>query len=84
MRGLEVVEHAVLDRHAAAGRDRRERGHGVDVYNIYQPLGVGGITAFNFPVMLPCFMFPIAIACGNAFVLKPSSRTRLDACSWSS
>jgi malonate-semialdehyde dehydrogenase (acetylating)/methylmalonate-semialdehyde dehydrogenase len=51
---------------------------GVDVYNIYQPLGVGaGITAFNFPVMLPCFMFPIAIACGNAFVLKPSSRTRL-------
>ncbi|MBB1225489.1 aldehyde dehydrogenase family protein, partial [Klebsiella pneumoniae] len=48
---------------------------GIDVYTLIQPLGVcAGITAFNFPVMLPCFMFPIAVACGNTFVLKPSER----------
>src|SRR5690606_30574062 len=48
---------------------------GIDVYTLRQPLGVGaGITAFNFPVMLPCWMFPAAVACGNTFVLKPSEQ----------
>ncbi|MCV6606531.1 MAG: aldehyde dehydrogenase family protein, partial [Porticoccaceae bacterium] len=47
----------------------------VNVYTLNKPLGVGvGITAFNFPIMLPCFMFPVAIACGNTFVLKPSEQ----------
>src|SRR5690606_9993663 len=48
---------------------------GIDVYTLIQPLGVcAGITAFNFPVMLPCFMFPMAISAGNTFILKPSEQ----------
>src|SRR3546814_16379535 len=48
---------------------------GIDVYTLIQPLGVcAGITAFNFPVMLPCFLFPIAVACGTTFVPKPSEQ----------
>lgn len=75
MRGLEVVEHACSIASLQLGEIAENAANGVDVYNIYQPLGVGaGITAFNFPVMLPCFMFPIAIACGNTFVLKPSEQ----------
>ncbi|MEG1052204.1 MAG: CoA-acylating methylmalonate-semialdehyde dehydrogenase, partial [Janthinobacterium sp.] len=75
MRGLEVVEHACSIATLQLGEIAENAATGVDVYNIYQPLGVGaGITAFNFPVMLPCFMFPIAIACGNTFVLKPSEQ----------
>ena len=50
---------------------------GVDVYSIRQPLGVvAGITPFNFPAMVPMWMFPFAIACGNSFVLKPSEKCR--------
>ena len=78
MRGLEVVEHACSIATLQLGEIAENAANGVDVYNIYQPLGVGaGITAFNFPVMLPCFMFPIAIACGNTFVLKPSEQDPL-------
>ena len=75
MRGLEVVEHACSIASLQLSELAENAATGVDVYNIYQPLGVGaGITAFNFPVMLPCFMFPIAVACGNTFVLKPSEQ----------
>ena len=75
MRGLEVVEHACSITSLQLGEIAENAASGVDVYTLLQPLGVGaGITAFNFPVMLPCFMFPIAIACGNTFVLKPSEQ----------
>lgn len=74
-RGLEVVEHACAITTLQLGEIAENAATGVDVYNLLQPLGVGaGITAFNFPVMLPCFMFPMAIACGNTFVLKPSEQ----------
>ncbi|MFP3649153.1 aldehyde dehydrogenase family protein, partial [Paraburkholderia sp. SIMBA_054] len=50
-------------------------GGGIDNWNLRQPLGVvAGITPFNFPVMVPMWMFPVALACGNTFVLKPSER----------
>jgi len=74
-RGLEVVEHAAAIGNLQLGELANNVASGVDVYNLLQPLGVGaGITAFNFPVMLPCFMFPMAIACGNTFILKPSEQ----------
>lgn len=74
-RGLEAIEHAGAICTLQEGERAENVGAGVDVYTLLQPLGVGvGITAFNFPVMLPCFMFPMAIACGNTFVLKPSER----------
>jgi len=74
-RGLEVVEHACAITSLQLGEIAENAASGVDVYNLLQPLGVGaGITAFNFPVMLPCFMFPMALACGNTFVLKPSEQ----------
>ena len=75
MRGLEVIEHACSIPSLQLGEIAENAAGGVDVYTLQQPLGVGaGITAFNFPVMLPCFMFPMAIACGNTFVLKPSEQ----------
>ncbi|HTN65480.1 MAG TPA: aldehyde dehydrogenase family protein, partial [Burkholderiaceae bacterium] len=75
MRGLEVVEHACGITSLQLGELAENAANGVDVYTLYQPLGVGaGITAFNFPIMLPCFMFPIAVSCGNTFVLKPSEQ----------
>jgi malonate-semialdehyde dehydrogenase (acetylating) / methylmalonate-semialdehyde dehydrogenase len=75
MRGLEVVEHACAITSLQLGEVAENAATGVDVYNLHQPLGVGaGITAFNFPIMLPCFMFPIAVSCGNTFVLKPSEQ----------
>jgi malonate-semialdehyde dehydrogenase (acetylating)/methylmalonate-semialdehyde dehydrogenase len=75
MRGLEVVEHACSITSLQLGELAENVAGGVDVYTINQPIGVGaGITAFNFPVMLPCFMFPMAVACGNTFVLKPSEQ----------
>lgn len=74
-RGLEVVEHACAIASLQLGEYAENAATGIDVYTTIQPLGVcAGITAFNFPVMLPCFMFPIAIACGNTFVLKPSEQ----------
>ncbi len=74
-RGLEVVEFACGIPQLLKGEFSSEVSAGVDVYSFREPLGVAvGITPFNFPVMVPMWMFPIAIACGNTFVLKPSER----------
>ncbi len=74
-RGLEVIEHACSITSLQLGEIAENAAGNVNVYSLQQPLGVGaGITAFNFPVMLPCFMFPLAIATGNTFVLKPSEQ----------
>ena len=74
-RGLEVVEHACSITSLQLGEIAEHAATDVNVYSLNQPLGVGaGITAFNFPIMLPCFMFPLAIATGNTFVLKPSEQ----------
>ena len=70
-----MVEHACSIANLQLGEYAENAAGGIDVYTLIQPLGVcAGITAFNFPVMLPCFMFPIAVACGNTFVLKPSEQ----------
>jgi malonate-semialdehyde dehydrogenase (acetylating)/methylmalonate-semialdehyde dehydrogenase len=75
LRGREVVEFACGIPHLLAGRYSDQVSGGVDTYTFRQPLGVcAGITPFNFPVMVPLWMHPVAIACGNAFVLKPSER----------
>jgi len=75
MRGLEVVEFACGIPHLLKGEFSDSVGAGIDSWSMRQPLGVCvGITPFNFPTMVPMWMFPIAIACGNAFVLKPSER----------
>jgi malonate-semialdehyde dehydrogenase (acetylating) / methylmalonate-semialdehyde dehydrogenase len=74
-RGLEVVEFACGIPHLLKGDFSDQVSTGVDAYSFRQPLGVvAGITPFNFPVMVPMWMHPIAIACGNTFVLKPSER----------
>jgi len=74
-RGMEVVEFATGVPHLLKGEYTENAGTGVDVYSIRQPVGVcAGITPFNFPAMVPMWMFPVAIACGNTFVLKPSER----------
>jgi malonate-semialdehyde dehydrogenase (acetylating) / methylmalonate-semialdehyde dehydrogenase len=74
-RGLEVVEFATGIPHLLKGEHSENVGTGVDAYSIRQPIGVcAGITPFNFPAMVPMWMFPVAIACGNTFVLKPSER----------
>jgi len=74
-RGMEVVEFATGVPHLLKGEYTENAGTGVDAYSIRQPVGVcAGITPFNFPAMVPMWMFPIAIACGNTFVLKPSER----------
>ena len=74
-RGLEVVEFACGIPHLAKGEFSENVSSNVDSYSIRQPLGVvAGITPFNFPVMVPMWMYPIAIAAGNAFILKPSEK----------
>src|ERR1700722_9920193 len=74
-RGLEVVEFAVGAPHLLKGEITENVGTGVDSHSLRQPLGVvAGITPFNFPVMVPMWMFPVALACGNCFILKPSER----------
>jgi malonate-semialdehyde dehydrogenase (acetylating) / methylmalonate-semialdehyde dehydrogenase len=74
-RGLEVVEFACGIPHLLKGEFSENVSSKVDAFSIRQPVGVvAGITPFNFPVMVPLWMFPIAIACGNAFVLKPSEK----------
>jgi malonate-semialdehyde dehydrogenase (acetylating)/methylmalonate-semialdehyde dehydrogenase len=74
-RGLEVVEFACGIPHLMKGEFTEQVGRGIDSWSIRQPLGVcAGITPFNFPAMVPLWMFPIALACGNTFVLKPSER----------
>src|ERR1700741_3411747 len=74
-RGLEVIEFACGIPHALKGEYTQGAGPGIDVYSMRQPLGIGaGITPFNFPAMIPLWMSGVAIACGNAFILKPSER----------
>ncbi|QIK79931.1 CoA-acylating methylmalonate-semialdehyde dehydrogenase [Sphingomonas piscis] len=74
-RGLEVIEYACGIPQALKGEYTQGAGPGIDVYSMRQPLGIGaGITPFNFPAMIPMWMFGMAIACGNAFILKPSER----------
>ena len=74
-RGLEVVEFACGIPHLMKGEYSNAVGRGLDMYSLRQPLGVcAGITPFNFPAMVPMWMFPIAVACGNSFVLKPSEK----------
>ncbi|RED15188.1 CoA-acylating methylmalonate-semialdehyde dehydrogenase [Parasphingopyxis lamellibrachiae] len=74
-RGLDVIEFACGIPHALKGEYTQGAGPGIDVYSMRQPLGiVAGITPFNFPAMIPMWMFGVAIACGNAFILKPSER----------
>ena len=75
IRGLEVVEFACGIPHLLKGEYSESVGNGIDSWSMHQPLGVcAGITPFNFPTMVPMWMFPVAIACGNTFVLKPSDR----------
>ena len=75
IRGIEVVEFACGGPHLLKGEISENVGTNVDSHSLRQPLGVvTGITPFNFPVMVPMWMFPVAIACGNTFVLKPSER----------
>ena len=75
IRGIEVVEFACGGPHLLKGEVSENVGTNVDSHSLRQPLGVvAGITPFNFPVMVPMWMFPLAIACGNTFVLKPSER----------
>ncbi len=74
-RGLEVVEFAIGIPHLLKGEYTTEAGTNIDVYSMRQPLGVvAGITPFNFPAMIPLWKAAPAIACGNAFILKPSER----------
>lgn len=74
-RGIEVVEFAVGAPHLLKGAHAENVGRGVDCHSVLQPVGVcAGITPFNFPAMVPMWMFPVAIACGNTFILKPSEK----------
>jgi malonate-semialdehyde dehydrogenase (acetylating) / methylmalonate-semialdehyde dehydrogenase len=74
-RGLDIVEFACGAPQLLKGDFSDQAAAGIDNWTLRQPLGVvAGITPFNFPCMVPCWMFPIALACGNAFVLKPSER----------
>jgi len=74
-RGLEVVEHACSIGTLSLGEFAEQVANGVDTYYIRQPIGVcAGITPFNFPAMIPLWMFPMAIVCGNTFVMKPSEQ----------
>src|SRR6476469_8637301 len=74
-RGIEIVEFAVGIPQLLKGEFTDQIARGIDAWAMRQPLGVvAGITPFNFPVMVPMWMFPVAIACGNTFILKPSER----------
>ncbi|HEY6816497.1 MAG TPA: CoA-acylating methylmalonate-semialdehyde dehydrogenase [Croceibacterium sp.] len=74
-RGLDVIEFACGVPHLLKGEYTPGAGPGIDVYSLRQPIGIGaGITPFNFPAMIPMWMFGVAVACGNAFILKPSER----------
>ncbi len=79
-RGIEVVEQAANIASLLMGETVSNVGRGIDTFSLHQPLGVCvGITPFNFPAMVPLWMFPMAIAAGNTFVLKPSERTPMTA-----
>ncbi len=75
IRGLEVVEFAIGIPHLLKGEFSQNVGKNIDSWSVRQPLGIcAGITPFNFPAMVPMWMFPISIACGNSFILKPSEK----------
>jgi len=75
MRGVEIVEYACGAPELLKGEHSRNVAPGIDSWSEFQPLGVvAGITPFNFPAMVPMWMYPMALACGNTFVLKPSER----------
>src|ERR1700680_2222898 len=75
VRGVEVVEFACGIPHLLKGEFTEQVGRGIDSWSVRQPLGVcAGITPFNFPAMVPMWMFPMALATGNSFILKPSER----------
>ena len=77
-RGIEMVEFAVGIPQMMKGEYTDQIARGIDAWSMRMPLGVvAGITPFNFPVMVPMWMFPIAIACGNTFILKPSERDQI-------
>ena len=70
-----MIEYTCGIPQALKGEYTQGAGPGIDVYSMRQPIGIGaGITPFNFPAMIPMWMFGMAIACGNAFILKPSER----------
>ena len=74
-RGIEIVEYACAAPELLKGEHNRNAGPGIDSWSEFQPLGVvAGITPFNFPAMVPMWMFPMAIVCGNCFILKPSEK----------
>jgi malonate-semialdehyde dehydrogenase (acetylating)/methylmalonate-semialdehyde dehydrogenase len=74
-RGIENVEYACAAPEILKGEFSRNVGPNIDAWSDYQPIGVvAGITPFNFPAMVPLWMYPLAIACGNTFILKPSER----------
>ncbi len=74
-RGIEVVEYACAIGELLKGEHSKNAGPGIDSWSEFQPLGVvAGVTPFNFPVMVPMWMYPLAIACGNCFILKPSEK----------
>jgi malonate-semialdehyde dehydrogenase (acetylating) / methylmalonate-semialdehyde dehydrogenase len=74
-RGVEVIEFACGIPHLSKGEYTEGAGPGIDIYSMRQPLGVvAGITPFNFPAMIPMWMFGVAIACGNTFICKPSEK----------
>jgi malonate-semialdehyde dehydrogenase (acetylating)/methylmalonate-semialdehyde dehydrogenase len=74
-RGIEIVDHACGIAELLKGQHAKNVGPAIDSWSEFQPLGVvAGITPFNFPAMVPLWMFPLAIACGNSFVLKPSEK----------
>ncbi|MFA0697668.1 aldehyde dehydrogenase family protein, partial [Vibrio sp. 10N.222.49.C9] len=74
-RGLEVVEFACGIPHLLKGEHSLNVGREIDSYSMMQPVGVCvGITPFNFPVMVPLWMIPVSLACGNSFILKPSEK----------
>src|SRR5213075_2873537 len=77
-RGIDIVEFACGVPQLLKGDFTDQVSTGIDNWTLRQPLGVvAGITPFNFPCMVPCWMFPLAIACGNTFILKPSERDPL-------
>lgn len=70
-----MVEHACAISHIYSGETIQNISKGIDTYSFRVPLGVcAGVSAFNFPAMIPLWMFPFAITCGNTYVLKPSER----------
>ncbi len=78
-RGIDVVDFACGIPHLLKGEYSRNVGPEIDSWSDRQPLGVvAGITPFNFPAMVPMWMYPVAIACGNTFILKPSERDPVD------